>query len=240
MGAQPCLHHIPKTAGTSARETLNKMGSWHIPHRELCFHEISSRCVSVGFIRSPSHQVFSQFLECKYDTWGKTTTRNTAFPRNLSDKDGFHWWLRHFESSTNNFGCYHPFNMQVRSFLPSCKNTHEYASITKGEAEVAIRTMHKLDVIGLTEHFKLSICVIMYIIAGDLPDECNCPSTWAAIHESHHVPPHSLVQFNSSTILMVHENTAYDHLLYVQAQQKFWRQVDYVEQKINKSLQCFY
>lgn len=240
IAGHPCLHHIPKTAGTSARKTLNELGSWNIGHTELCFHQIARSCETVGFIRTPSHQVFSQFLECKYDTWGKQMTRTTNFPRNLSDADGFHWWLRHFESSTDNFRCYHPFNMQTRSFLPNCTDTHRYNDITPHLAKVAIRRMHDLDAVGITEHFKLSICVIMYIITGHLLGKCHCPSEWVAIHDAHNVPAHSVYRLNSSTMRMVHENTAYDHVLYVEAQQKFWKQVEMVEQKTQKSLECFY
>ena len=61
--AAPRLHHIPKTAGTSARLMLNKHGHWSIGHTECCFDTIPRDRAVVSFIRKPVEQVYSQFLE---------------------------------------------------------------------------------------------------------------------------------------------------------------------------------
>ena len=96
--------HIPKTAGMSFRYTINKEGDFDVQHTELCFKELfhdyrkSSRQLpfTLSFFRAPRPHVYSQFLECKYDSWGKRVTSRTRFPRHNSDKKDFETWVDHF------------------------------------------------------------------------------------------------------------------------------------------------
>lgn len=94
----------------------------------------------VALFREPRSHVLSQYLECRYDTWGKEVTERydtefraqnkdlaqsgEMFPRSHKEdfyKD-FDLWVDHFyrlkEDGTHgiigDFNCYNPWNMQVR------------------------------------------------------------------------------------------------------------------------------
>lgn len=234
----PYLHHIPKTAGTSARLQLNSLGKWSIRHTECCFKKAPHDRPVISFLRSPTEQTYSQFLECKHDTWGKDVTRNTLFPRSGPDADDFMKWIGHFKKSTHNFNCYHPYNMQTRSFVSTCSDSHKYLPLDSLASEQAVDNMLSLTAIGITRHFRLSICVIMAILTNVLPDECKCNKTFREIHERHHVPLHSISDLNSTILYDVHKITHYDHILYQAALVKFWAQVHLLETTMKISLHC--
>ena len=237
---EPRLHHIPKTGGTSARLKLNSLGEWNIEHTECCFKSIPPQRAVVSFIRRPRDQVYSQYLECRYDIWGKSVTKNTAFPRSSSDENDFAIWLQHFEKSKYNFNCYHPYNMQTRSFLPTCLDSHSYVAMDKSLAAAAIDNMLSMTAVGITHHFKLSICVIMYILTHQFPTECNCRQEFKTVHETHGVPVHSTESLNASIMQYVHKNSHYDDMLYQAALIKFWNQVHTIEAITQSSLRCLY
>ena len=99
--------HIPKTAGESfmqdsvnflptetmlrgnGERTMEETRQWKYERTKLTV-----------FLRHPWKHVLSQFLECKYDLWGRMVTRRTGFPG--KDKEtttaGFSEWLEHFLS----------------------------------------------------------------------------------------------------------------------------------------------
>ena len=66
--------HIPKTAGDSfMKEAGNHMltGTNVRGNRERPFLASDTSLPMVVFLRNPMSHVLSQFLECKYDSWGK-------------------------------------------------------------------------------------------------------------------------------------------------------------------------
>ena len=74
-----------------------------------------------GFLRNPRKHVYSQFLECKYDNWGKGRTKDTNFPRNATDPEDMADWVSFFHDDWNVtkgcFNTYNPINMQSRWFV---------------------------------------------------------------------------------------------------------------------------
>ena len=241
LAIEPYLHHIPKTAGTSARAQLNEFGHWNTRHTECCFNEAAKKGKPIiSFLREPVAQVFSQFLECKYDGWGKSVTEKTAFPRNPPDLVGFKEWLKHFRNSTDNFNCYHPFNMQTRSFAPDCTNSHVYLKLTRETALYATDRMLSLDAIGLTEHYRLSICIILLETQKKFPDQCKCDFKMKEKHESHGVPKHTVDSLDTETIKLIHGFIHYDRELYRAAQQAFWARVHALENIWKQNFRCLY
>ena len=91
-----------------------KPGKW-----EQCLSLYKSSDFMVSILRSPREHVLSQYLECRYDEWGKRTTNGTGFPLNGTNViAGFKTWLSHFSSpewrpSRGDFNCYNPINMQA-------------------------------------------------------------------------------------------------------------------------------
>uniref|UniRef100_A0A7S3V228 Uncharacterized protein n=1 Tax=Aplanochytrium stocchinoi TaxID=215587 RepID=A0A7S3V228_9STRA len=86
-----------------------------------------------SLFRNPLSHVYSQYLECKYDRWGRIRTHGTEFPRDAEDEKtgrmpAYEKWLHHFiddvhdrkiipnrtRTDHNDYRCYHPYNMQTR------------------------------------------------------------------------------------------------------------------------------
>jgi hypothetical protein len=108
--------HIPKTAGDS----FMKDSPQHMPigaslqgNFEDSLRSTNRTWPLMVFFRDPTNHVLSQFLECKYDTWGQRQTKGTGFPgyipnnaaannANKSSNEytnvlqGFDEWVQHF------------------------------------------------------------------------------------------------------------------------------------------------
>lgn len=155
------LIHIPKTAGDSFMEDSPN----HMPinstlqgneEKSLARTPNATTTMTTAdrttndpqhpfilFLRKPTSMVLSLFLECKYDDWGRRTTKDTGFPGYDQLEDalaGFDEWIEHFASqhlpshSTSKeeedgdddiitppqygslfaFKCYDPYNMMSR------------------------------------------------------------------------------------------------------------------------------
>mmetsp|Transcript_14902 Transcript_14902/g.38459 ORF Transcript_14902/g.38459 Transcript_14902/m.38459 type:complete len:788 (-) Transcript_14902:128-2491(-) len=134
VGQPVALVHIPKAGGTSLLALMNKSASisdfggngWFDPDFtgkwEQCFSHVRTKDnFVVSMVRSPRAHVLSQFLECRYDTWGKQATEYKNFPRAASEQEDFVSWLSTFTSEwkneTGDYGCYNPWNMQARALL---------------------------------------------------------------------------------------------------------------------------
>ena len=93
-------------------------GKW-----EQCRSFYRSSDFLVAMLRAPRDHVLSQYLECRYDAWGKRMTRGTGFPLNGTNEGaGFKSWLAHFSSPKwrpwhGDFNCYNPINMQAACAL---------------------------------------------------------------------------------------------------------------------------
>lgn len=73
------LLHIPKTAGFTLLRAWNKLfPDAKIEQHEACYETyVNPNYFNTVFLRNPLDHVFSQFLECKYDDWGRDVTKNT-------------------------------------------------------------------------------------------------------------------------------------------------------------------
>ena len=102
--------HIPKTAGTSVYKQLKPQGvrfkDVSPGGDEKCFYSILKEGGQnvAAFFRRPEEHVYSLYLECKYDGWGKMMTKNTGFPRGSDENitigrvPDFERWLDHFRN----------------------------------------------------------------------------------------------------------------------------------------------
>ena len=115
--------HVPKTAGDS----FMTLSSRHMPTgSSLQGNEEKSYSLTtpksnpmVLFLREPTEHVLSQFLECKYDSWGQKQTNGTAFPGLMNKDDtmaGFDEWIQHF--------LHHAFHPKAQS--PPYQNNSHY------------------------------------------------------------------------------------------------------------------
>uniref|UniRef100_A0A7S3LHF3 Sulfotransferase domain-containing protein n=2 Tax=Aplanochytrium stocchinoi TaxID=215587 RepID=A0A7S3LHF3_9STRA len=160
------LMHIPKTSITSFYTTIFNRFIRDNPRPRIKFVRKSpgkdEKCRSYllkelselpgpnrmgTFFREPKSHIYSQYLECKYDSWGQRKTKQTFFPREIAEDEtsgympAFEKWLEHFYSyirTDNNtslrlphgfyrkdwqipariyFKCYDPENMQTRQLF---------------------------------------------------------------------------------------------------------------------------
>ncbi|GBG32785.1 Hypothetical Protein FCC1311_090102 [Hondaea fermentalgiana] len=202
--------HIPKTAGSSAHHHLREHPStahlvkfhWSTPGLdENCLQEIWRDGLPVATLfREPRAQLYSQFMECTHDSWGKQVTRGTAFPRAGPGEDevtAFEAWLRHFSQEkaqlakdpshrVDFFNCYYPDNMQARYLL----HWEDRSKLDKKEGHTchgpaldrtlppsaARELIEGLWFVGLKEHFALSMCLFEFQLRGDVSEHCLCDS----------------------------------------------------------------
>ena len=75
--------HIPKTAGASLTADLSANGFTFTPARssaqEQCYEAIRvPHGFHIVFFRDPREQIFSLYLECRFDVWGHRVTQQAA------------------------------------------------------------------------------------------------------------------------------------------------------------------
>ena len=188
--------HIPKCAGTSFTQDLADRGyQLTQPSGERCFLDgcgYAADALKLTLLRSPRAHVYSEYLECRYDGFGKRATAGTDFPRSGSAVDGFEAWLDHFLAEDGRrglgeegaFGCYNPHNMQARALTchkqprsnPASDSLHRpslAASLTP-PLESALLTLSRLvDLAGVVEMYAETWCLLEMRLSGRLPRRCE-------------------------------------------------------------------
>ena len=152
--------HIPKCAGTSFNTELTQAGftlTESSGERCLCNKPMSSPGEScndptvpvVTLLRSPRAHVYSQYLECRFDDWGKKVTKGTAFPARGAIEAGFERWLDHFLGRSRGLGwegayrCYNPWNMQSRALTCHSCAKDRRAPFTPCSNDASSDSMHR-------------------------------------------------------------------------------------------------
>jgi len=263
--------HIPKCSGASLRRVLNNnYKDYKVYGGEVCYdrlNEEESKMIKnfnitknyhIAMVREPIAHVYSQFLECKYDGWGKTVTNKTSFPRNYSDPVGFDKWLDHFNESWHDklgfFRCYIPFNAQARAFTCTGGNNHilRYRNMKdplNPDISTAMNNSLEFHFIGITEYFKASLCLLEDRLRGKLNEGClnlcnnktieNTTTNYMVnVHEKHNVPEHSVNDLAPSTISKIERITRIDKILYQNLLARFLYEIKTLEAKYQTTLIC--
>jgi len=261
------LIHIPKTAGTSLGKDV-KLDNYvqsldmRVLNWEWCFppHQ-KSDAFHLMMLRSPRAHVMSQFLECKYDWWGKMVTQNTSFPRTLEDTLGFAVWLDHFWPPRDydcdcedmgdcdcfredDFNCYNPHNMQSRSLTCSGTgpyNSHHVAPDTGivPSAQEAVANLGKIEWVGIVELYEESLCLFFYKVEGRLRDHCACRKDNPERHHNDHgVPPHNVENQARAVLDLVDRITAVDQVVYRAAAHRVVNELRVLEKKAGVRIIC--
>jgi len=238
--------HIPKTAGCSfsidIKQVLAHGEGYH--SNERCYHDrppMQPRDVQVAFLRNPTLHVYSQFLECKYDGWGKSVV--PAGQKWIMQ--GVKLWLRHFDGgrTADDLRCYHPYNMQTRAL--SCWSGGCHHHRREPSLSDAMRSLDSLFFVGLVEHYQASICLFFAKThqGEPLPRFCDCrdKTAWGSFrsaHESHGVPPHSLSDLDEEDLGMISNLTQLDVQLHTAATKRFEREAAEVKRKTGVQILC--
>lgn len=264
--------HIPKTAGTSAWLDIRSLVKRTVGPKlfvfkwENCFSELYNNAkpgaIVFTALRQPRAHVLSQYLECRYDTWGEDVTRNTAFPRNSTNfMDDFVDWVHYFsvrgEAGTrgpqNDFSCYNPIDHAARQL--SCVATermrgslgvnhmshHVLASSGPRTVKKATTNMRKLNFVVITELYRESLCLVEFKLRGELPVNCTCEfiSNAKVSHVRHGVPQqHSVADIPAKTLEEIDAMTKKDQAVYIQGVKNFLLEIEAVEVAANRTILC--
>lgn len=250
------LMHIPKTAGSSflkdspallPKGTVLK-GNEEMPWYGMKHAERRTQGSALAvFFRNPVSHVYSQFLECKYDGWGKEQTNGTGFPRGDEEKpaDGFGQWVSHFlaqrpegnetvlnQSALGFFGCYNPWNMQARYMGTQFGHNTDVAYL-EPPLEPAKLNTRSTHFVGIQELYSESLCLFRFSATGRMPESCKCGGFGALGKKTgtkiaHSVPPHSVSDLPSGLVHNV------SRLVEIDAQFFRWS-LDLFERRLRKA-----
>lgn len=266
--------------------TFNRANSWERPHALF----------RISVFRRPRAHVVSQFVECRAEAREKAKflIHMSAFDRTAahtlnalkaqfataingsSAAEAFDAWLSTFAADRlhHAWGCYSPWNMQARAMTccsrptDQCANTNTHTVWDEPEpsASAAVAALEHLDVVGLTEAYAATLCLITHRL-GRLPrPSCFCDAQVAAgsapgsrssraSSAGPHVPRlRSAVKFNAKTTLAeqgsarltvdavshllptIDALTAVDRVLYDAAVARFRRDIEAMERRFGRRM----
>lgn len=248
------LMHIPKTSGTSFNQLYKSKVDFarQSPgpdEKSFSFlKKYDSDYKIVTFFRNPIDHVFSQYLECRFDEWGKSVTKGTLFPRNRKedyfkgDTPDFDSWLQHFKNdpfTTDNFNCYNPKNIQTRYLqTQSIENPHNFLFDSIEFNEIGKQRIKSMIFFGLQDYFLLSTCLFDTTVL-EIFDEKKCDCTQKKtskndlVRITHGVPPHSTSVLKKKTKDLIDLFVQEDQKLFSFAKRIFFFRVQKVEKELN-------
>ena len=213
--------------------------------RDACHGTRPNR--TIVFLRSPQSHVYSQFLECKYDAWGKKKTNHTTFPRgDMATPSGdFEEWLRHLAAQTaDDFNCYHPRNLQTRYMACASTPGHIPHHYQRAELASALRQLEDMAFVGIADFYEESVCAFEVFVTGRTQCTCvdgrlrtNIPTRHNIIL-GHSVPSHSLHDVSPESLALIDALTQQDQALYEAALTRFREDVAFASQKSSVDLWC--
>jgi hypothetical protein len=270
----PTIMHIPKTGVDSLCEELKRQGVWANPEWTQChggaaegsLSQVSERCLGampagdfrLTYVRSPREHVISQYSECRFDeSWHFDVPGYDGSDGNKFSEASFRKWLEHTAEHTDDYGCYHPANMQGRYL--TCSRTGEEAHHLHSEAErepdlgAALGALARLDFVGVVDLYDESWCALQHALRGKLPADCTCDkmgvptetrthvTPWHSgeVHETHGVKPHpSGDELSDVTKRLVDGATAIEREVYTNATARFVGELCALQRTSGKQLLC--
>jgi hypothetical protein len=171
-----------------------------------------------------------------------------------------------FINTIDSFDCYTPWNLQSRMMTCNIKSKHHHGAqiIRKGyyneqfqkdnnihipkiepdwDDVKDIILSNKMAFIGLTEHYKESVCIIHYIHSKTMPSHCDCTTQQqqqTKLQNRTHGVPHLLdvSDLSLSTLRKIDEITKVDVMTYQLSQKIFNETLQLVESESGIKLIC--
>eukprot|EP00927_Polykrikos_kofoidii_P015180 TRINITY_DN16733_c1_g2_i1.p1 TRINITY_DN16733_c1_g2~~TRINITY_DN16733_c1_g2_i1.p1 ORF type:complete len:356 (-),score=36.03 TRINITY_DN16733_c1_g2_i1:29-1096(-) len=251
--------HIPKTAGVSfVRDLLTTLpSSVGIYSWEACYPEFVNLISGdmgeqlgglgggiVTMLRDPSDQVYSQYRMCFDTDWGK---EQMATSSSKGASMSFSAWLQHFTTNftTDDFNCYHPFNMQTRGFTCQYPEDPHHESDNPEEHGVgaAVENMIHASFVGITELYQESLCLLHAHFNMQLPGWCDCEDklAWSSFEQSnvdHGSQAHDRANLTEQDRVLLDMITENDRLLYDVAVARFREHARLTERRLGVKILC--
>lgn len=229
--------HIPKCAGTSfikdaakilGKENLILLGPYE---GEGPYCNSSPGINDVVLLRNPRHHVLSQFLHCKVQSEKDNYTDNFT-----NQYSGLKAWLKNCLSASltspacstclgsnlaSGYPCYNPWNMQSR-FFTDCRHVpglQAFELDMKPNLTRAKRNLEMLQMIGISDLYVESLCLLNFTFKGTLPETCACDhgksvTETQVSHETHGVQQHSVADIDPEALSLMDQMTQGDAQLF--------------------------
>mmetsp|Transcript_9762 Transcript_9762/g.17322 ORF Transcript_9762/g.17322 Transcript_9762/m.17322 type:complete len:376 (-) Transcript_9762:131-1258(-) len=208
--------HISKSGGASWIGELKATGVGALypeeaagPEHSVVYqvrnaHQYDHLSYHLTSLRSPRHHTWSLWAECRWDPWGKRTTKKTGFPNSGTDIEGdlkdFTEWIGHFVDEKNHtiyegrisndgsYRCYHPANYQSRALTVQAGNPHmpDSAADIFPDTTIARQTYDFMDWVAITEFYHESKCLLYHRM------EPNSPSMQEYVDRTCHCRPDNI------------------------------------------------
>ena len=187
----------------------------------------------------------------------------------------FQDWLEKWQNRSEKIPCYNPRNMQTFAFLCKASSSHlafqnpQRASHisyptqnpkarewrrkswrswpTDTDVKEAIVRMHNTSLVGITAHFKASLCLLQARVFRTMPRYCDCrnrqndevyPEGDATSHFDHGVQKHNTADLSPAALSIVDALTHADRRLYIEATRRFRYDVSVAEEAFQVKLLC--
>mmetsp|Transcript_32288 Transcript_32288/g.99543 ORF Transcript_32288/g.99543 Transcript_32288/m.99543 type:complete len:350 (+) Transcript_32288:416-1465(+) len=249
--------HITKVAGVSTTREFRARSYKNVSvPGEPCFADVYDPARRhVVLLRSPRAHVFSQYLECRFDNWGRKATKDSPdFPRGGRVTADFERWLDHFLDlerlgRRGVFNCLCPWNLQSRALTCTTAGQGRGAQLPqrpgniadlRPSASAATAALDRVDALGLVDLYPETWCLIEAVTLERLPGQCDCNSTrsTALHHERHHVPAHDPRTLPASVLRKIDALTAVDRQLYARGARRFLDDVAATERRFERAFLC--
>jgi len=271
----PTILHIPKTGVDSLCEELKAQGTWANPGqvhckggtgdeaglvRESCLGAMLAGEFRLTYVRSPREHVISQYSQCRFGdiNWHSEVPGYDGSDGDAFSEAYFRKWLEHTAEHTDDYGCYHPANMQGRYL--TCSRPKNEAHHLHSEAErepdlsAALGALARLDFVGVVDLYDESWCALQHALRGELPADCTCDKMgvparttrthvmlWHSheVHETHSVKPHpSSDELSDATRRLIDSATAIDRQVYTNATARFVGELCALQRASGTQLLC--
>lgn len=231
------ITHIPKTAGVSLESTVRAFRNYTVLSTdgfqdEQCYpvwHDAAA--INMVLLRRPRDHIVSMFLECRYRHGlrvglGRNPYFRAAIERHNDTEEGLLAWLSTFiGGNPHSLPCYDPRNLQTRAMSCSSHGAGASHAFTPNVSLVAaLHNLNTVDVVGVTEAFDESVCLLRQRIDGVLPQYC-CGIRDGGLHRNQHIASGlSASTLSENAIAHVDTVTALDHELHAVATEMVTRQ----------------
>uniref|UniRef100_A0A7S2GV55 Sulfotransferase domain-containing protein n=1 Tax=Octactis speculum TaxID=3111310 RepID=A0A7S2GV55_9STRA len=241
-------------------------------------HDKEGKSFFATFLRMPRHHVLSQYYQCAYSDFAVDPKHAPPLPVEMKPHPAtqrslvrsFSLWVDYF-ARDQNFGqlihlngcfkCYNPTNMQARTMVCGASTQKTYGKMQHSGGHVQSyptrewnATLDRFDVVGITELFLESLCVILFKFSGVMERQCFCDTLTKDKSISRQAGKRPLQhndrgghkrarmldlgELTLTTLAQIDNLTHTDELLYIEGLRRLLLQITQVEEELGRPILC--